>query len=153
MLFGPYSWLFWTFQIALGAIVPLIILLHPKLKLSTIPIVAASILVVFGIFIKRFYLVIVGLAYPQEYYTGDIEGIHGQIGSFRLMPTETIMSIGICAFLALIFILGLKFLDLLPAKSAIDPVPEEIQPVSLKTSSEEMGNSSSTEEESAQVED
>jgi len=125
MLTGPYSWLFWGFQIFLGAIIPLGILFHPKAKRSIIGIVVASVLVVIGIFVKRFYLVIPGLAYPQHYYPGHIEGVWGQVGSFPLTPVELTLSIGIFAFLALIFVLGLKFLDLLPPPVEPEPVVEE----------------------------
>ena len=125
MLTGPYSWLFWGFQIFLGAIIPLGILFHPKTKRSIIGIVVASVLVVIGIFVKRFYLVIPGLAYPQQYYPGHIEGVWGAVGSFPLAPAELTLSIGIFAFLALIFVLGLKFLDLLPSPVEPGPVVEE----------------------------
>jgi len=37
------------------------------------------------------------------------------VGSFAFTPTEIILSVGIVAFLALLYIYGLKYLDLLPA--------------------------------------
>ena len=125
MLTGPYSWLFWSFQIFLGIIIPLGILFHPKAKRAILGVVVASVLVVIGIFVKRFYLVIAGLAYPQQYYPGHIEGIWGAVGSFPLAPVELTLSIGMFSFLALIFVLGLRFLDLLPPRTEPEPTAKE----------------------------
>ncbi len=116
MLAGPFSWLFWVFLVGMGIIVPLVILFHPRAKRSVPGVVIASILVVIGIFVKRYYLVIPGLAYPQHYYPGKIEGVWGATGSFPITPAETVLSLGIVALLGLLFILGLKYLELLPSK-------------------------------------
>jgi len=125
MLTGRYSWLFWSIQIVMGIAIPLVILFHPRMKRSIRAIVVASIFVVIGVFVKRLYLVIPGLAYPQEYYPGHIEGIWGKVGSYSIAPVEVLLSIGIFGFLALLYTLGLKFLDLLPARVEPEPVVEE----------------------------
>ncbi len=127
MLAGPYSWLFWGFQIFLGMVVPLFLLYYPKTKNSPKGIIAASILVVIGIFVKRYYLVIPGVAQPQQYYPGQIEGVYGAVGQFPFMPAEIGLSLGIFAFLALIFILGLKYLEVLPAKEAEEQVTTKVE--------------------------
>jgi len=126
MLTGHYSWMFWSLQIFLGAIVPLVILFHPRTKNSVRGVVLASILVVIGIFIKRLYLVIPGLAYPQHYYPGEIQGMWGALGTFPPSAVEIILSIGIFGFLALIFVLGLKFMDLLPASTKDEVATEAV---------------------------
>lgn len=120
MLTGHFSWLFWIFLVIMGIMIPLAILFHPRAKRSTRGVIIASALVVIGIFVKRYYLVIPGLSYPQHYYPGKIEGIWGALGSFPFAPAEITLSIGIAAFLALIFTLGLKYLELLPAKERIE---------------------------------
>jgi Ni/Fe-hydrogenase subunit HybB-like protein len=125
MLTGPFSWLFWVFLIGIGVIIPLAILFHPKAKKSMGGMVTASVLIVIGIFVKRYYLVIPGQAYPQHYYPGQIEGVWGALGSFKFAPAEITLSVGMVAFLGLIFVLGLKYLELLPAKVKIEePAPE-----------------------------
>ena len=101
MLTGPYSWIFWTFQIFLGMAIPLFLLFYSKTKTSPAGIIISSILVVIGIFVKRYYLVIPGAAYPQQYYPGKIEGVYGAVGQFPLTLTELGLSIGMFAFLAL----------------------------------------------------
>ncbi len=115
MLTGHYSWLYWVFLIGLGVIVPLAILFHPRAKKSLSGAVIASGLIVIGIFVKRFYLVIPGAAYPLPVYPGDIQGVWGMLGSFPLKPDEIILSVGMVGFLALLYVLGLKYLELLPA--------------------------------------
>jgi molybdopterin-containing oxidoreductase family membrane subunit len=119
MLTGPFSWLFWVFLIGMGVIVPLVVLFHPRLKKRTGWVVLASALIVIGVFVKRYYLVIPGAAYPLPYYPGEIQGVWGAIGSFAFAPTEIVLSVGIVCLLALIYILGLKYLELLPAKTPV----------------------------------
>lgn len=125
MLTGHFSWLFWVFLIGLGVTVPLVILFHPRAKKSIRGIIIASALIVAGVFVKRFYLVIPGAAYPLEFYPGNIEGVWGAVGSFTFAPAEIVLSIGIVCLLALVFVLGLKYLDLLPAMAKQPEAPEE----------------------------
>jgi molybdopterin-containing oxidoreductase family membrane subunit len=114
---GRYSPLFWAGQIGLAYIIPLIILFHPKARKTIKWIMIATACVVVGIFFERFVLVIPGLAYPLHYYPGHIEGVWGEAGSFPLLPTEIILSIGMFALLGVIYFLGLRFLDLLPVSA------------------------------------
>jgi len=114
MLAGPSSWVFWGFQIGMGAVIPLIILFHPRLNKTIRGVSLAATSVVIGVFFERFYLVISGAAYPLHYYPGKIEGVWGFTGSFPVTPVETVLSIGIVALLAILFVLGLKYLELLP---------------------------------------
>ncbi len=137
MLTGHFSWLFWVFLIGMGAIVPLVILFHPRAKKSVRGIVIASALIVIGVFVKRFYLVIPGAAYPQHYYPGKIEGVWGALGSFTFAPAEIILSIGIFALLALVFVLGLKYLELLPAGKQAEKATEEPTEEAAKGAGEE----------------
>lgn len=127
MLTGQYSWLFWGFQVFLGIVVPLFILFYGKTRNSPFWIVTASVLVVIGILVKRYYLVIPGAAYPQHYYPGHIEGVYGAVGQFAFTPVEVGWAIGICAFLALIYILGLRYMPLLPAKAVEEEVPVAVE--------------------------
>lgn len=137
MLTGQYSWMFWGLQIGLGVIIPLAILLTPKFNKKIGWVVAAAVSVVIGVFFERYYLVIPGAAYPQHYYPGKIEGVWGATGSFALTPAEMVLSVGIIAFLVFIFIMGLKYLELLPprepAKEAVKEGEEEAEPADNTT--------------------
>jgi len=125
---GRYSWLFWAGQVGLAYIVPLIILFHPKARKTIKWIMIAAASVVIGIFFERLALVIPGLAYPLHYYPGHIEGIWGEVGSFPILPTEVILSIGMFAFLGVLYFLGLKFMDVLPPSIEPEPAVDEAAP-------------------------
>ncbi len=124
MLAGPYAWIFWGFQIGLGAVIPLAILAHPRFRKTIIGICVAAAGVVVGVFFERFYLVIPGASFPLALYPGKIEGIWGVSPPFPITPVETILSVGIMALLGLVFVLGLRYLDLLPAGDS-SPTPEK----------------------------
>ena len=111
---GHYWWLFWCFQIGMGLIIPLIILFHPKAGKTVKGVIIASISVVIGVLGERAALVIPGTAQVQQLYPGNIEGVWGAAGVFPITLWETTMTIGIVALVALLFVLGLKYLPLLP---------------------------------------
>jgi molybdopterin-containing oxidoreductase family membrane subunit len=131
LLTGRYSPLFWVGQVGLGYVIPLIILLNPRTNKTIRWIMIAAASVVIGIFFERLALVIPGLAYPLQYYPGDIQGVWGQVGSFPIMPAEVILSVGMIAFLGVLYFLGLKFMDLLPSSAEPEPVhgPATAEPV------------------------
>ncbi len=122
LLTGPYSWIFWGLQVLCAYVLPLILLLSRYGK-TTKGVFIAAILVVIGIFGERFALVIPGTAHPLPFYPGKIEGIWGMAGSFPVTPTESLMSLGIFAAMGLIFLLGLKHLDLLPVNESCENAP------------------------------
>ncbi len=134
MLAGQYSWIFWGFQIGLGVIIPLVILFNPRINKTVGWVVAAAASVVIGVFFERYYLVIPGAAYPMHYYSpGKIEGVWGATGSFALTPAEMILSVGIIAFLVFIFIMGLKYLELLPPAEPVNEIEKEGEEEAEKT--------------------
>ncbi len=121
LLTGPYSWIFWVLQVGFAYILPLIILFHPGYSKNLKGVMVAAFLVVIGIFGERFSLVVPGTAYPLPLYPGKIEGIWGMAGSFPITPIETFMSLGIFTLVGLLFLVGLKNLELLPV---IPPSPQ-----------------------------
>jgi Ni/Fe-hydrogenase subunit HybB-like protein len=138
LLSGHFSWIFWGLQIGMGIIIPLAILFDGRLnkKINWIALAAAS--VVIGVFFERYYLVIPGAAYPQPYYSpGKIEGVWGTLNSFALTPAEMILSAGILALVGMLFMFGLKYLELLPAKTpeelAVKENKEPVKPVESPT--------------------
>jgi len=119
---GPYWWLFWVLQIGMGILIPLAILFHPKAGKSIKGVVIAASSVVIGVFGERLAITIPGTAQAQPLYPGTIEGVWGATGIFRITPWETALTIGIISLVALLFVLGLKYLELLPKS---EPPPEE----------------------------
>jgi len=74
MMFGPYAWTFWILQIGLGLVLPIIIMMIPKLRASTGWQAIAAGMVVVGIMGVRFNIVLppqitpVLNGYPNAYY-------------------------------------------------------------------------------------
>ncbi|MFC2033313.1 NrfD/PsrC family molybdoenzyme membrane anchor subunit [Chloroflexota bacterium] len=130
---GPYWWLFWIFQIGMGIVIPLIILFHPKAGQSVKWVLVAAASVVIGVLGERAALVIPGTAQVQQLYPGEIQGIWGAAGVFPVTFWESMMSIGVVTLVATLFVLGLKFLPLLPAQKveeepALEETPGEEAP-------------------------
>lgn len=125
LLTGHFSWIFWGLQIGMGAIIPLLILFNPRLSKTVLGVSLAAASVVIGIFFERYFLVIPGAAYPMPLYPGKIEGVWGAVGSFSITPAEMMLSVGIVAMLVLLFVLGLKFLDILPAGQKAEAAKHE----------------------------
>lgn len=123
-LSGPYAWMFWGLQVGLGVIIPLALLVSPWRGTARGVFIAAASVVV-GVFFERYYLVIPGAAFPLRLYPGDIQGVWGMIGSFALRPAEIILSVGIISFVALLFVLGMKYLELLPADTGQAAAPAQ----------------------------
>jgi molybdopterin-containing oxidoreductase family membrane subunit len=130
LLTGSSWWMFWLMQVMCAYVIPAAILIHPKTRKNVNAIIVASVLVVIGIFGERLALVIPGTAYPLEFYPGHIEGTWGEVGSFALMPVELIMSVGLFALAGILYVLGLKYLPLLPAQERVkvEPVVEAAEP-------------------------
>ena len=120
---GPFAWVFWGLQVGCAYLVPLILLTHPRYSKSLKGVLAAAIFVVIGIFGERFALVIPGTAYPLPFYPGKIEGMWGATGTFPITPVETLMSLGVFTLMGLFFILGLKYLELLPVVEKKEEIP------------------------------
>lgn len=118
MLTGKSSWIFWSFQIGMGIVIPLTILVNPRLNKTIRWVCIASLSVVIGVFFERYYLVIPGLAYPFPLYPGQIQGMWGVTGSYPITPLGMLLSIGLVATVALLFVLGLKNLELLPSRES-----------------------------------
>jgi len=112
---GPYWWLFWIFQIGMGIVIPLIILFHPKAGKSIKGVVIASISVAIGVLGERAAVIIPGTANVQQLYPGNIEGVWGTPGIFLITFWETALALGVVGLVTLLFVLGLKYLPLLPA--------------------------------------
>jgi len=113
---GNYWWLFWFFQIGMGILNPLFLLLYPRTRRSVTGVSFASLSVMIGVFGERAALVIPGTAYPQHFFPGFIEGTWGKAGIFPVTVWESLLCLGIVSYVALLFVLGLKFLEILPAR-------------------------------------
>jgi len=151
---GPYWWLFWIFQVGMGMFLPLIILSHRRLGKSVKGIMVAAASVIIGVFGERAALIIPGMAQPQQFYPGHIEGMWGTYGHFLITPWETAISLGIISLVILLFVLGLKYLELLPAEREAEAIPviESAEAIPIEASSEPAPTYASSELAAAQGE-
>lgn len=118
---GDYWWIFWFFQIGMGIGFPLFLLTYPRTKKNLQAVGIAAISVVIGVFGERAALVIPGTAHPQPFFPGKIEGPWGEPGIFPITFWESLLSLGIVSFVAFLFVLGLRYLEILPGKR-IEPL-------------------------------
>ena len=121
---GPFAWVFWGLQVGCAYVVPLVLLTHPRYSKSLKGVLAAAVFVVIGIFGERFALVIPGTAHPLPFYPGKIEGIWGATGTFPITFVETMMSLGVFTLMGLFFVLGLKYLELMPVAEKKEEKPQ-----------------------------
>src|SRR4030042_89754 len=117
LLTGDYWWIFWIFQIGMGIVLPLILLIHPKTKKTLKGVVCAAASVGIGVFGERAALVIPGTAHPQPFFPGQIEGPWGEPGIFPITSWDTPLRPRLGSFVGLLFVLGLRYLEILPART------------------------------------
>jgi len=107
MLFltGPFSPAFWLFEIVIGIVLPIVILLYASRQRKIDGIWVASIMVLMGYFVKRYDFVVGAQVYPL---------IKQQDTLSSYLPTlmEMFLIGGLLGTLFLIYTLGVKFLPL-----------------------------------------
>ncbi len=120
MLSGRFSPLFW-FEIAVGLLVPFVLLVVPKWRFKPAAVVVASVLAVLGIFVHRFNIVLNGLTFATvPYAPGVAIGTPQPVGtdSFALSlayyPSwvEWVVALGLVCLGGLIFTAGVMWLPL-----------------------------------------
>jgi len=126
---GQYWYVFWIFQIGMGIVIPFLIIANPRWGGSVRGVVIASAFVVVGVLGERVALVVPGTALVQPLYPGHIEGIWGASSTFLITPLETCLSIGIMSTVALLYVLGLRYMELMPDVERVAEVTEVAEAV------------------------
>ncbi len=114
---GPNWWVFWFFQVAIGLVIPIILVLLPWTRKSKLWLGAIGAFIVLGITGFRLNLVIGALHAATR-----IEGLSNAFYSTRLLsfysPTvlEWMSSIGLLALFYVLLSLGMKYLPLQDAE-------------------------------------
>jgi molybdopterin-containing oxidoreductase family membrane subunit len=117
---GTHSLVFWIGMIFIGMIVPVFILFSPKTGRSIPWISFASILVVFGVLCERYLIVVPGQLSPPELFPGwEITYSVLEEGpvTYTIGWLEVVQAVGILAIISFAFVLGLRFLKLLPTEA------------------------------------
>ncbi|HLG42249.1 MAG TPA: NrfD/PsrC family molybdoenzyme membrane anchor subunit [Planctomycetota bacterium] len=118
ILFGPYAWVFWGVQIALGALIPMLIVAHPRARASIAWLGAAGVLVVVGVVGVRLNIVIPPLIEP-EFAALPAAYQHERFatGYFPSL-NEWLVSMGVVALGVWGFAAGLRWLPIRGAAAA-----------------------------------
>ncbi len=105
LLNGPFSLAFWLFEIVIGLLLPMAILLYAARQKKITAVMVASIMVLIGYFVKRYAFVVASQVYPL---------IKQQDTLSSYLPTlmEMFLIGGLLGALFLIYTLGVKFLPL-----------------------------------------
>ena len=111
---GPYSFVFWGMQIFIGTVIPIFILSSRKTMLT---VQIASLLAVIGVFAERFSLVIPGQSVPSQQVVGrTMMGLYGEPAIYSISGAEVAIILGVVGGIGLAYIIGLRFIKLLPSQ-------------------------------------
>jgi molybdopterin-containing oxidoreductase family membrane subunit len=127
---GVYTVLFWGGQVALGGLLPLLLVFWSSrqgLHLSARTVALVSMLVIIGAFSQLYVLIIGGQAYPLTLFPGmevSSSFYDGVVASYRPSLPEIGLGLGGVALAGLVVLFGIKLLRFLPTtlvNAAIDP--------------------------------
>ncbi len=116
---GLYTAMFWLGQILLGSVLPLVLLLHPRIGQMRRRIAASALLVVAGGFAQMYVTIIGGQAFPLVLFPGrqvSSSFYDGVVNSYTPSLPEWLLGFGGIAIAGLIVLLALKFLGFLPER-------------------------------------
>ena len=112
-----YTYLFWFCQIIIGTLLPLGILYNKKLSKSSLGLLLASILVIFGGFTMLYIIIISAQAYPLDLFPGYSESssfYDGSIATYTPSIYELMLGLGGVGISAAIYIFAIMVLDFTP---------------------------------------
>lgn len=132
-----YTYLFWLGPVFLGGILPLVLLLHPRIGQMRKRIVLCAGLVVAGGFAQLYVTIIGGQAFPLVLFPGRLVSstfYDGVINNYSPTTPEWLLGFGGIAIVGIIVLLSLKVLGFLPADLADDI--EVVTDQNLKTAAQ-----------------
>ncbi|MHC4777968.1 MAG: NrfD/PsrC family molybdoenzyme membrane anchor subunit [Planctomycetota bacterium] len=119
---GDIGSVFWIGMILIGSILPAIFLFNPATGRSIPWIVAASIMVVFGVLCERYLIVIPGQTHPPVLFP-NMEFVQSSVPEgivqYHITFYEVLQALGVVGIIGLTFLLGLKFLNFLPTEAKL----------------------------------
>ncbi|KAF0118654.1 MAG: molybdopterin oxidoreductase membrane subunit [Rhodospirillaceae bacterium] len=129
LLFGGnvYSFLFWVVQITLGTVLPLVLLLSPRLGGNVSAIVLASVLMIVGGLAQVYVIIIGGQAFPLALFPGfEVSSLafDGQVGVYTPTLPEVLLGMGGVAMMlgvVVVAMAALRFLPISLADADVDP--------------------------------
>jgi molybdopterin-containing oxidoreductase family membrane subunit len=122
---GIYTFLFWFVQIALGSLLPLVLLFHPVWSRCRAVIGAACGLIILGGMAQLYVIIIGGQAYPLDLFPGyeaSSSFFDGVVAPYTPAAVEWMLGIGGVALALFMVAVAVKFLRFLPESLADDKV-------------------------------
>lgn len=116
---GLYTTLFWLGQVLLGGVLPLVLLLHPRIGQMRLRIAASAALVVGGGFAQMYVTIIGAQAFPLVLFPGrqvSSSFYDGVVNSYSPSLPEWLLGFGGVAIVGLIILLALKVMGFLPER-------------------------------------
>lgn len=108
----PYGAAFWLFEVLLGALLPAVILLAPRLRRRDLWVMLAMAMAVLGIVVNRWNVTLSGLVVPLDWSPGVAE-LFG-VNAYQPAPVEWAVALGVVGYALMAFTLGLRFMPLFP---------------------------------------
>ncbi|MDH5750484.1 MAG: polysulfide reductase NrfD, partial [Rhodospirillales bacterium] len=134
---GIYTQLFWIGQVALGGIIPLVLLYHPVSGATRLGIILASTLVLLGGLAQIYVIIIGGQAYPLVLFPGmeiTSSWFDGQIHAYVPSLPEIALGLSGVAIALLITAVAVKVLPFLPLSLADADIDPHFTPTEEKSS-------------------
>jgi Ni/Fe-hydrogenase subunit HybB-like protein len=119
---GYHSILFWGGLIFVGSLVPALLLFNRRTGTSVRWIVFSSVLVVIGVMCERYLIVIPGLEHPPELFPGMVvvgTAMSEGIVKYSMSFLEVLQALSVLGIIGFMFVLGLKYLPLLPTEARV----------------------------------
>lgn len=113
---GIYPLLFWGGYVVLGAIVPLVLLFHPRLTSERATLVA-SVLVILGALAWLYVFIVGGQVFPLDIFPAHVVTSSfgdGQIATYRPSMPELLLGVGGLGAAFLLTIVGMRMFDFMP---------------------------------------
>ncbi|MBF0368114.1 MAG: polysulfide reductase NrfD [Magnetococcales bacterium] len=122
ILTGPLAWLYWGGVILAGIVAPLGILFNSTLGNTVKGVMWGSALAVIGEFAFVAHVLIAGQSYPFNMFPGyEVSSVFqdGMAATYSPTLPELVLGLGGVAIAGLIYLLGIRFLRLLPEKAVV----------------------------------
>lgn len=114
---GIFTTLFWVGQIVIGTLIPLAMLLHPKIGSSCKGVLWAALLIILGGFAQLYVIIIGGQAFPLDMFPGLQESstfFDGAIHHYHPSFPEFLLGMGGIGIALLITTIAVRVLHFLP---------------------------------------
>ena len=117
LLAEGFSGLFWILQILIGSVLPIVLLLGPWLRNSTVALLISSVLILFGGIVQLYIIIVGGQSHPLVLFP-DTETsstfADGVFNQYSATLSEYLLGFGGIGLTFCIYLIGVKVLRILP---------------------------------------